>query len=513
MARTGSAEAIDPSARMPLLWRLARPRAGMFQLTRAESQLVFSVLKLAASVLAILALADIAVRAAVRLELRWDTFGYHLPYAALRGGLSIPFELSNAMRVSYDGFPPLPHFVQGVLWRLTGSMNATGVVNYLAFVGFLTYSQRALRAPFWLVTLISLTAPLVIIHASTSYIDLFGNSFLAAGACSCLYVFLFPDTERRSVFVGGLMALAAAAWCKYTLVPIVAPLLASFGCMSLYRPRCAGFGRARAALLCAATAALASTVYVKNLVVFGNPFWPLRVPFIGHKFPYLQDAMQNGLLVERPAKLRDHAQPDLFFRSLFEIGMDQVDDSRPRWIIDQGDSEMFRMGGFWGMAAAFYLLTLLVLLVSCHGRRGWVASGGMLAVLALVAFLPQSHELRYYLFIPLSGAATLGMLLPRFKEIAPQTSLALLSLVIALFLHMAFENWEHYRIERIGQAQAAQVWGADARWPQLERGKSYCAVDMVPMAFLLTGPTLSEYHIVDRERAELCPAGSQVIER
>ena len=157
------------------------------------------------------ALVDLAVRAALRLELRWDTFAYHLPFAALRGGLSIPYDMNDRYRPLYDGFPPLPDLAQGLLWKLTGSVNATGVVNYLAFVTFLGYCHVALRARFWLVGLISLTAPMVLIHTTVSYVDLFGNSLLAIGVASCLYLYLFPERASRVVMLGGLAGLAGAA--------------------------------------------------------------------------------------------------------------------------------------------------------------------------------------------------------------------------------------------------------------------------------------------------------------
>jgi hypothetical protein len=281
----------------------------------------------------------------------------------------------------------------------------------------------------------------------------------------------------------------------------------------LRRPRIAGFSRQHAALLCAAATIVAASPYIKNWVLFGNPFWPLRVPLVGDMFPYLGDAMKHGALVELPQSLRGHGQADLFLRSLFEINVPTSYLVRPRWIIDQGDSEMFRMGGFWNVAVVFYLVTVMVMLVVCKGRRGMVAGAGILALLGLVALLPQSHELRYFQFIPLTGAATIGVLLSRFKEVAPRAALTLLPVVMGLFLHMVGENWAHYRIERIDQAAAAEIWGATEFWPRLERGKTYCAVDMVPMAMLLTGPTLSEYHIVDRSRAALCPAGSEIITR
>src|SRR5678816_2954813 len=80
---------------------------------------------------ALIALATLALRSALRLESQWDTFWYHLPFAAVRGGLSIPYDMNDVRRLYFEGFPPLPDLLQGILWRLTGSVNATGVVNYL----------------------------------------------------------------------------------------------------------------------------------------------------------------------------------------------------------------------------------------------------------------------------------------------------------------------------------------------------------------------------------------------
>lgn len=462
---------------------------------------------------ALLALADLALRSAVRLEIRWDTFMYHIPFAALRGGLQIPYELSDAMLPFFQGFPPLPALLEGGLWRLTGSMNATGVINALALAGFLVYCQRVLHARFWLVALIALTAPMVIIHASTSYIDLFSNSFLAAGACSALYLFLLPERAGRGVVIGGLVALAITAWSKIQLAGLVGLFLTLFTILLASRPRTAGLERRTLLLLCAGATLLAALPYIKNLVVYGNPFWPVRVPFVGDLFPYTKDVFKDGLS-QRPAPLRGLSQFRLFFHSLFEIGHPTSYPERPRWIIDQGNAWIaFRMGGFWGVAAGVYLAALLGLLVACFRRRGAVAGGGILLLLAFVAILPQSHELRYYMFIPLSGAATMGMLFARLERVAPRAALGLLSLSLGLFLYMASENRVHYAIERIDQAAAASRWGATPWWPKLASGTTHCAVDMLPMAILLTGPTLSEYTIVDRTRADLCPEGSTILRR
>ena len=48
---------------------------------------------------------------------------------------------------------------------------------------------------------------------------------------------------------------------------------------------------------------------------------------------------------------------------------------------------------------------------------------------------------------------------------------------------------------------------------KLERGKTYCAVDMLPLGMMLTGPTMTEYTIIDRSRESLCPCGSIILTR
>jgi len=252
--------------------------------------------------------------------------------------------------------------------------------------------------------------------------------------------------------------------------------------------------------------------YVKNLLVFKNPFWPLRLPFVGDWFPYTNDALR-GAIQQRPSALQSTSQLQLFSRSLFEIDQPTSYPNRLRWIIDQGSTvEGFRTGGFWGVAAAVYLVVVVYMLVACHGKRGWAVSVALLGALGLVGLLPQSHELRYYLFIPLTGAGSVGMLFPRLERAAPHAAMVVLTLVLGLFVYMVIENRPYYVVKRVDHVAAARAWGAAEWWPKLERGKTYCAVDMLPIGLLLTGPTLSEFTIVDRSRPELCPSGSLIIQ-
>jgi hypothetical protein len=484
---------------------------GPLRLSPSESRQVLAMLGSVARVLAVFALATLGLRSALRLNLRWDAFAYHLPFAALRGGLRIPYDMNEQVRPMFEAYPILPELMQGLLWRLTGSMNATGVVNAIAFAAFLAYAHRALGAPFWLVALVSLSAPLVVIHACSSYVDLFGNAFLAIGVCACLSVYLAPEQLKRATVFGAPAALAAAAWSKYLLVPIAGLTYGVLVCLLLRTPRVAGLSRRRVAGYSAVMALVALAPYLKNLVVFRNPFWPLRLPLVGDWFPYTNDAL-TGAVAERPPSVQTASQIQLFLRSVFELDQPTEYPNRLRWVLDQGGTiDGFRMGGFWGIAAMVYVPVVVLMLVVCHGKRGWGVSAAALGALGLVGMLPQSHELRYYLFIPLCGAGCVGMLFPHFKRAAPHAAMALIALVVGLFVHMVVENRAHYAIDRVDQAAAAQAWGAAAWWPKLRPGVTYCAVNMVPMGLLMTGPTLSEFRIVDRSRADDCPSGSQII--
>jgi tetratricopeptide (TPR) repeat protein len=438
---------------------------------------------------------------------------YHLPFAALRGGLSIPYEMNEAMTARYQGFPPLPHFLQGVLWRLTGSVNATGVVGCLAFLGFLAYCHRALRASFWLVALIALTAPMVVIHSAASYVDLFGNSLLAIGIASCLHLHLAPERSSRLHLYCGLLGLIGAAWSKFQLVAIIALVFCLYAAVCLRAPGRFGLGRKRLALILIAAALLAALPYLKNFVQYGNPFWPVKIPFLP-RLPFVEDEVAQGAAKQTPPPLLHYSGVRLFLHSLFEIDHPTSYPHRPRWIIDQGNAWIsFRMGGFWGIGAAIYLAATLFLLALYDRRAGIAAGLAWVGLLCAVAALPQSHDLRYYLFIPLVWAAAIGMLFPRFQQKLPRVALASLLLVAGLFGYMVSENWTHYRIERRSHLDAARELGASAYWSLLSPGRRYCAVDMVPMGILLTGPTLTEYAIADRSKRELCPEGAIVLTR
>lgn len=468
-------------------------------------------LEIAGSAMVLLAMVVLGFRAVFRLELRWDTFTYHLPFAALHARLHVPYELPPLLQAYYQGFPPLPEFLQGLLWRLTGSVNATGIVNYLALWLFLFFLVRYLAARLWVAAVLSLTAPLVLIHAASSYNDLFTNALLAIAVIAVLGMILFNRWTDAKLLAWGLAGAIGAAWSKFTVLPIV---LLLFACLFLAHGRSLRqTGRRKMFLWVTIGLFLALMPYCKNWVLYRNPTWPYGFTALKSQFPSKLDTHEVSA-EQSPPPLRGASRPELFFRSLFEIDHPTSYPNRERWIIDQGNAWIaFRSGGFWVVSVVTTTFAAVLLGFLSRPRHGIVVAAAIALFWGLLAITPQSHELRYFLFLPLTNAALIAIFLPRVIRLYPATVLVLLVMILGEFVWVSKINRNYYRVERVGLDEAAQFYNVKRFWFQLQPGKTYCAVGFAPAAFLLTGPTLHEFHIIDRDLADECPPNATVLQK
>ena len=461
----------------------------------------------------------LGAKAVLCLELRWDAFLYHIPFAAQYGRLHIPFILDERLAAAYKGFPPLPFFVQGVLWRLTGSLNATNVVNYIAFLIFLWYVHSALRARFWIVAMIALTSPLVMIHMATTYYDLLSNAFLAIGI-SGLAVGLLHDRENDVRLLSWVLTgLSISCWCKNFMLPV------AFIAFAFLFVRHLGFVwhyrtlHAKRLLCFVCVFWVAGTGHcLRNTVVHHNPLWPVGIASCSRWLPCAIDA-QKDLLRQRPPQMTGRPQVELFFRSLLETDNPTSYSNRPRWNIDQGStttstSSGFRMGGFWGIAVVFSLLSMWSLQAILSLKKALWLFVTSLGLLTFVAFIPQSHELRYFLFIPLTWAAIIGTLERRISESHPLLAAMYLLVCLGLFAHMLYVNRLYWLVKRIDYALAVEVWKMDPWWEALEPGVDYCYIDAVdPCGIMLTGPTMHEFRIRRVSDEQQCPSGAVFLKK
>ncbi len=328
-------------------------------------------------------LASILAAAVHDVSMAWDVWYYHLPFAARIAGI-IPadqFAYDPMNQARFDGFPLLGETLQGILWRITGRPESANLVAFSAVPLFSWFLKKRFDVPMHASLLALLAVPLVQIHATCCYVDLPANA--AAAALVLLAIRAWADEETPTnatlILAGALGAIAANM--KALMHPIVLVALAAI----VIRRR---------DWKVAAIAAIASPIVfltpLKNLVLHHNPYYPVAFDFFGHVLPGPDDPYSSS-----PVWLEHASRPVRFLCSVLEIRVTE------RWTVDQWtppDAPGYRMGGYFGVYVATNLALFAWRAVRERAdRRVRAATIGFAILTAIVAMLPQSHELRYYM--------------------------------------------------------------------------------------------------------------------
>lgn len=337
----------------------------------------------------------------------YDVWYYHLPFAArlvgIIDGSSYAFSADNVAR--FEGFPLLSELLQGVIWRVTGRVEATSLLSVGALLSLPVFLRRTFGVPAHLALIAFLGIPLVHIHATAGYID------LPANVCATLLLLLV----HRAVVVGeatprllvraGLLAVATANM-KFQLVPVVGIASLVLAIIALHEvrswPTLDAPRRAqvrRRAIVIAIAVPLVFATPIKNTIRHGNPVWPVELTVAGHVFPHVEKAYS-----QTPQHLADASRPMRFLRSVLEVDNRPIATQR-RWSLDQwapSSDPSSRMGGYFGAYVAVNVMALLGAVLRRRSRprgsrEGLAALGLFAGVTAIAALVPQSHELRYYM--------------------------------------------------------------------------------------------------------------------
>jgi hypothetical protein len=377
-------------------------------MTRASGSLADLPLRLAA-----LALAGLFTgRALLRVDQSWDTWMYHLPFAARLWGI-VPAELHQMppyLEDRYRGVPLLGEWLQGLLWWAAGRPETASLLGLASLFLFLGFLRRYLQVP-WALALVALAAvPLVQVHATTGYVDLPANLAFSVVVLLTYRLYVGQALPARRDLLLLVLAAAFAANVKFQLVPLIPVALGLAAGRIAWLAR----GRWRAALAEAggagriglgAVLALALIFYVplKNLAVHGNPVYPLamRVAGLTLEGPEALPAEKEMASIRFvPVYLEETPGPQRWVYSLFEVGIRPYTDPK-RWTVDQfmpHGSTGTMMGGYSAPYVVFHLALLAYLAWRLGGREAWAALATMAVASLAVAGVPQSHELRYTLF-------------------------------------------------------------------------------------------------------------------
>jgi len=357
---------------------------------RARAQHIIDVALRAAAVVLMLSL---TVAAWHDVSKAWDVWYYHLPFAGRIAGLvdASSFTFGRANQARYDGFPLLGEALQGLLWRITGRPECASFLSLAALPGLAWFLKRSFAVPPHLTVLALLGIPLVQIHATACYVD------LPANACVTMLVLIAyrQVVDRTSPSTGTLLVAAAVATTtenmkfQLVLVVVAASLVLVATCLR------ADAKRRTRLLVIALALPLVFATPIKNVIRHGNPVWPVELHLLGKTLPYVEGAYASS-----PVWLENVPRPVRFGASILELGLRPIT-SHERWSLDQWTPPKdpgYRMGGFFGAYVVVNLAALAFAALRRRKREAKVAAAFAAGATVVASLMPQSHELRYYLF-------------------------------------------------------------------------------------------------------------------
>lgn len=473
----------------------------------------------------------LAAKSVLTLDLTWDTLAYQLPFAARKAGM-LPVEsfvFTDWLEQCYRGFPSLPSYLYGRLWRFTGSANAANLVSVFAFAGYVLILARLAGAPAIVAAVAIGAIPVIHVNLGSVYTDLVANVGFAGALVLATMILIEPAPPIAPRLAGIAASAALAANFKLMFVPLsIALVILAIAVMSIGRfadRKLISAARDElrhapgwAVLLIAGVAAMLAPAIV-NFADTGNPIYPIRV---GVGAWTLFPGVSGGDLYREPAYLAGAPGAVRWLLSVSEfLALGQ----RPiPYTIGQGnapaDAQSLRMGGF----LAFYVIVNL----AYFAYRAWTSAGPHRVVLALfaamtvaVALLPASHELRYYSFWMVYLVSVNLLYAWRWAGSADDRR-HLTTIAVGAFLFVAATTgfryltpWPPFSSPPVRSIHdlVVQFNLKDGYAPQLADGGRYCLVNWQPYAFLGSRLFHSDRDFVARtSTGGDCPDGWQTID-
>ena len=422
---------------------------------------------------------SVFLKGIIDIDGTYDTWGYHLPFAARMWGI-VPAEQFINMEERFAGFPLLGEFFQGFFWLITQRVQGANLVGFFSLVLYAYFLKRYFQVAYYLTAIALLGVPLIQAHAVNSYVDLIANVFLAMTIMMAYLLYQQRDLPSLRDWLVIFLAGVGASNSKPQLQPLVFLVLCFIAVRILWlRWRLSNRQQLTTWLWQAIpTAFLASLVIfatpIKNIALHGNPFYPVRIEIAGnvlnHTLPMYSDA---------PGYLADAPRPQRWLYSLLEINASDL------WNHDRysKDPDRNRMGGFFGAYVVFQVL-LLVYLIIKHRNPQTILAGKIVLVMSVVAAnFPQSHELRYFIYWMMVLISLNLYLVTHYRDsLVKPTRIGLISL-IALIIVGIKTNFVYLKPSFYTLAQFKDRWIDREVIAQIEPGDNICLPKRYPYTF------------------------------
>jgi len=457
-----------------------------------------------------------------------DAFMYHVPFAARLWGIVTPeqytFEYFTENRLL--GFPILANWLMGFFWKITGRIEATNLVAYFSFIILIIYLVKVPKIPFYLAVLSMLAIPMVHMHAARSYIDLPGNVAMSVVILTLYLLYLKKiDLNLKNILIlfGGAFAVANI---KLQLIPLVFLLMLAslplFICHYWDRDKQKSENILQLSKVfgvgCLASLLIFYTP-IKNIALYQNPVYPVKITIAGHELNHTESSPEfmHPNIKKLPPPLR-------WGRSVLEINA--FDARRPwPWTLAMDfiswNEERFGMGGYFGAYVIFNLVLLGILAWKFWGMETKTALIFLAAMTGVTVWMPQSYELRYYMYWMIVFVSLNTYLVCQYAVNRPSIRnpikpeyFGLVALIFALiFVHKTnkFFTWPSF--QDLNQQLATADWMVKKEiYSQIKDGDHVCIVEKAPFSFFYSAyfhpgrnySVRSEFNLEDERMKNKC---------
>ncbi|NES82024.1 MAG: hypothetical protein F6K10_11800 [Moorea sp. SIO2B7] len=427
-----------------------------------------------------------------------DAFMYHMPFAARIWGIitseQYTFEFFTEHR--FKGLPLLAHFLQGFFWVIFQRPEATNLVCFFSLIILLLFLRFYLQIPFYISTIALLAVPMVHMHAGRSYIDLVVNVCISI---LILMTYLLYTNKlvfsKKNLLVIFLSAVGGAN-IKHQAIPVVFIILC-FIFQQLFVNYWQKEENNKTNLIrlfklficCSLASVLIFATSVKNILIYKNPFYPVKVEIAGIVLNHTEappDFMHENI--------RKFPPPIRWARSVLEINA--FDKRRPwHWTLAMDfiswDQETFGVGGYFGGYVIFNLLLFIYLCWKISNRETKVAAILMIIMSLLVSIMPQSYELRYHMYWMIVLVSINAYLVSRLEQNSSSkqkiVNLKNLGFVAAAFMIVFMNKTKYfYTIPKFSSLSEhiQQEYVVEQKiFNQIKDGDKICLVGKSPHAF------------------------------
>lgn len=386
------------------------------------------------------------------IDTNWDSLAYHLPFAARLAGI-FPVEgltLHSNLEDRFRGFPLLGEFLQGMFWKIFGYPSAANMLGVITLFVSIYIICKLLKLRFWKVSLFTLSIPLVLIHTTSAYLDLFSCSVLTLEYAFVFFVIFKKRFNFRDCLITFLLC-AIVCNTKLLLVPFALlgiSLLFLFEILQLHKREKIIVNKKLFVKFGITILVLPAILfsYTKNTILYNNPFFPYSVKVGSIVLEGTDDGLSK---VSKIQKKDENSKITRFFFSFFEYYNYEYNSGR-LFSVDQSqpdkESKSFKVGGFFVANIILWGVYTFYITIKYKDKL----AGTILLVLYFLLFLagfiiPASRYLRYLLFWPMIFCVFTLWLEQRYQN--KEKSLNQFFVILQIFIFLFVLRHSYYALE------------------------------------------------------------------